>query len=75
VRGIRGGLWLSIASNISSLDRFESSASFEQVAHGFRLAGTFQAPVPEIDPGSAASVIALLLGTLAWSERRCRLRA
>ena len=35
------------------------------------LAGTSHAaPVPEIDPGSAGSVLALVMGSLALLERR-----
>jgi hypothetical protein len=37
----------------------------------FALAGTsYAAPVPEIDPGSFGSVLAMVLGSLALLERR-----
>jgi hypothetical protein len=37
----------------------------------FALAGTsFATPVPEIDPGSFGSVLAVVLGSLALLERR-----
>ena len=70
-RGLRGGGWdddnpfyLSSSSSISS------SPSNEIGGIGFRLAS----PVPEIDPNSLGSVLALVLGSLGLLERR-RLKA
>jgi hypothetical protein len=43
------------------------------VMWSFALAGTSHAgpsPIPEIDPGSAGSVLALVMGSLALLERR-----
>lgn len=37
----------------------------------FAIAGTsYASPAPEIDPGSAGSVLAVVLGSLALLERR-----
>lgn len=36
------------------------------------VSNTFTQAVPEIDPGSAAPVLALVLGGLAFGERRRR---
>ncbi len=76
-RGLRGGYWLSpnpfglSSSNSSSL-----APSVEGNGFGFRLASPVSEPsaVPEIDPNSIGSVLALVLGSLGLLERR-RLKA
>jgi formylglycine-generating enzyme required for sulfatase activity len=76
-RGLRGGFWNSfgpfqLSSSISnSLD-----PSGEGSDVGFRLASPVSGPsaVPEIDPNSLGSVLALVLGSLGLLERR-RLKA
>jgi hypothetical protein len=50
------------------------SPSFNFSKAGFRLAGTGASSVPEIDPNSLGSVLALVLGSLGLLERR-RLKA
>lgn len=57
------------------MNRFVSVGKLLAVAVAFwavTLAGTSHAvpPVPEIDPGSFGSVLALVLGSLALLERR-----
>jgi formylglycine-generating enzyme required for sulfatase activity len=76
-RGLRGGFWLN--SNPFALSSSYSSSndpSFEFLNIGFRLASPVSGPsaVPEIDPNSLGSVLALVLGSLGLLERR-RLKA
>ena len=76
-RGLRGGGW-------TSNDPFLLSSSFSKPSNpsgeggdpGFRLASPVSGPsaVPEIDPNSLGSVLALVLGSLGLLERR-RLKA
>lgn len=70
--GLRGGRWFDSASNLTSSYRNASSPANEFDYIGFRLAGSPSSPsgVPEIDPGSATGVIALIGGALACLERR-----
>jgi len=75
-RGLRGGDWyegypLYISSSYSG---FSMAPSFNFSKAGFRLAGTGASAVPEIDPNSIGSVLALVLGSLGLLERR-RLKA
>jgi formylglycine-generating enzyme required for sulfatase activity len=76
-RGLRGGDWtdndpFNLSSSYSAL--YEPSA--ENGLLGFRLASPVSEPsaVPEIDPNSLGSVLALVLGSLGLLERR-RLKA
>ena len=76
-RGVRGGSWNN--SNplyLSSSDSVSGDPSDEGNDIGFRLASPVSGPssVPEIDPNSLGSVLALVLGSLGLLERR-RLKA
>jgi formylglycine-generating enzyme required for sulfatase activity len=75
-RGLRGGGWSGNAFSLSSSDRVTTGPSFEFSSVGFRLASPVSGPsaVPEIDPNSLGSVLALVLGSLGLLERR-RLKA
>ena len=74
-RGLRGGNWYdSYPFYISSSYSFSMAPSFNFSKAGFRLAGTGASAVPEIDPNSFGSVLALVLGSLGLLERR-RLKA
>jgi formylglycine-generating enzyme required for sulfatase activity len=77
-RGLRGGSWndddpVNLSSSFSIL---AYDSSYEGSLIGFRLASPVSAPspVPEIDPNSIGSVLALVLGSLGLLERR-RLKA
>jgi formylglycine-generating enzyme len=76
-RGLRGGNYRNgnpflVSSSLSAAD----DPSFEGELIGFRLASPVSGPsaVPEIDPNSLGSVLALVLGSLGLLERR-RLKA
>ena len=76
-RGLRGGDFINspgfyLASSHSNSD----NPSYESNIIGFRLASPTSSPssVPEIDPNSLGSVLALVLGSLGLLERR-RLKA
>jgi sulfatase modifying factor 1 len=77
-RGLRGGSWNDIdPSNLSSsFNSLAYDSSYEDSSIGFRLASPVSAPspVPEIDPNSLGSVLALVMGSLGLLERR-RLKA
>jgi formylglycine-generating enzyme required for sulfatase activity len=76
-RGMRGGYWSSFSAfNLSSASSISPNASDENDNYGFRLASPASSPssVPEIDPNSIGSVLALVLGALGLLERR-RLKA
>jgi formylglycine-generating enzyme required for sulfatase activity len=76
-RGLRGGDWGSLDPFIlSSSDSGSFEPSLEGHNVGFRLASPESSPssVPEIDPNSLGSVLALVLGSLGLLERR-RLKA
>ena len=77
-RGLRGGNWDSpnYPLYLSSSNSYSSDPSFEYLNIGFRLASPVSGPsaVPEIDPNSLGSVLALVLGSLGLLERR-RLKA
>jgi sulfatase modifying factor 1 len=76
-RGLRGGDWDDYDPfDLSSSNRFSSGPSNEDYGVGFRLASPVSGPsaVPEIDPNSLGSVLALVLGSLGLLER-CRLKA
>jgi len=75
-RGVRGGGWSGIASGVSSSFSLSLDPFFESPNVGFRLASPVSGPsgVPEIDPNSLGSVLALVLGSLGLLERR-RLKA
>ena len=68
--GRRGGCWYGLAYDVSSSFRLTNDPSHEDGSLGFRLASS----VPEIDPSSFGSVMALVLGSLGLLERR-RLKA
>ena len=73
LRGLRGGDWYFIDQfSLSSSDGFLGDPSFEFNFIGFRLASPASRPssVPEIDPSSLGSVLALVLGSLGLLERR-----
>jgi formylglycine-generating enzyme len=72
-RGLRGGWWnFPDPFSLSSSDRSSGLASDEWNGVGFRLASPVSGPadVPEIDPNSLGSVLALVLGSLGLRERR-----
>ena len=71
-RGLRGGNWGVSEGNMLSSWSLTGVPSSEYFFYGFRLASA--APVPEIDPNSLGSVLALVLGSLGLLERR-RLKA
>jgi formylglycine-generating enzyme required for sulfatase activity len=76
-RGQRGGDWtVNDPSFLSSSRRFSDDPSYEGNFLGFRLASpaSSTSAVPEIDPNSLGSVLALVLGSLGLLERR-RLKA
>ena len=75
-RVFRGGYWGGNAFRLSSSGRLSSGPSDEGIGYGFRLASPVSGPssVPEIDPNSLGSVLALVLGSLGLLERR-RLKA
>jgi formylglycine-generating enzyme required for sulfatase activity len=76
-RGYRGGRYGNYeAGPLSSSQRGEDpSFWYGNYYTGFRLASPLSAPsVPEIDPNSLGSVLALVLGSLGLLERR-RLKA
>jgi sulfatase modifying factor 1 len=77
VRGVRGGDWNTDNSYVLSSGLFGlRTPSDEESFLGFRLASPFSdpSPVPEIDPNTLGSVLALVLGSLGLLERR-RLKA
>ena len=70
-RGVRGGGWTSTASSrLSSSDSYSYGPSESDPTFGFRLASGGPSAVPEIDPNSLGSVLALVLGSLGLLERR-----
>jgi formylglycine-generating enzyme required for sulfatase activity len=73
---LRGGCWDTSAPDLSSSSSLIRDPSADSACRGFRLASAVSAPssVPEIDPNSIGSVLALVLGSLGLLERR-RLRA
>jgi formylglycine-generating enzyme required for sulfatase activity len=76
-RQMRGGYWSSFSAfALSSAAGFDYVPSSEEFGFGFRLASPVSSPssVPEIDPNSLGSVLALVLGSLGLLERR-RLKA
>ncbi len=76
-RAVRGGSWDAGNSNLlSSSVGLPFSPSNDGANVGFRLASPVSEPsaVPEIDPNSLGSVLALVLGSLGLLERR-RLKA
>jgi len=74
-RGLRGGDWgSSDAYTLSSSYSYSDDPSSENLNIGFRLASPVPSGVPEIDPNSLGSVLALVLGSLGLLERR-RLKA
>ena len=76
-RGVRGGWWyLDDPGGFSAGAGGSTSADTENYSIGFRLAGPVSNPssVPEIDPNSIGSVLALIVGSLGLLERR-RLKA
>jgi formylglycine-generating enzyme required for sulfatase activity len=75
-RGLRGGGLNNPTFLLSSSGRLTDVPSNEFFNVGFRLASPVSGPsaVPEIDPNSLGSVLALVLGSLGLLERR-RLKA
>jgi sulfatase modifying factor 1 len=76
VRAVRGGRWQSGEFELSSSYGGLTQPFVESKWFGFRLASPVSGPssVPEIDPNSLGSVLALVLGSLGLLERR-RLKA
>ncbi len=74
--GVRGGRWNSDTGDLSSSYSASLDPSHRDYFLGFRLASSGSGPssVPEIDPNSLGSVLALVLGSLGLLERR-RLKA
>jgi formylglycine-generating enzyme required for sulfatase activity len=76
-RGVRGGNWdAPIPFYLSSSYSESNPVTDELRGLGFRLASPASSPsaVPEIDPNSLGSVLALVMGSLGLLERR-RLKA
>jgi hypothetical protein len=72
---VRGGDWNTDNSYVLSSSFFGLfDPSDEKSFLGFRLASPVASAVPEIDPNSLGSVLALVLGSLGLLERR-RLKA
>jgi formylglycine-generating enzyme len=71
-REIRGGAWNDYLITWSSSESLQVQPSFETAFTGFRLASPASSPssVPEIDPNSLGSVLALVLGSLGLLEHR-----
>jgi len=70
-RGLRGGNWLvNIPLSLSRSYSGTEFATYEGYNVGFRLASPNTSSVPEIDPNSLGSVLALVLGSLGLLERR-----
>ena len=70
LHGLRGGYYGYYSQpplNLGSSDHYEGAPSLEYPGVGFRLASP---SVPEIDPNSVGSVLALVLGALGLLERR-----
>jgi hypothetical protein len=76
LRGLRGGSWGNPNPSALSSSAGGSGPSKEDNTIGFRLASPASSPsaVPEIDPNSLGSVLALVMGSLGLLERR-RLKA
>ena len=70
LRGLRGGCWAHGSDSLASSYGYTDAPTTENSFRGFRLASS----VPEIDPNSLGSVLALVLGSLGLLERR-RLKA
>lgn len=67
--------WINVSWNSSTLEYLILGAAYESVAGVAIKAGdTGTAAVPEIDPSSLASVMALVMGSGAMLERRRRNR-
>jgi len=74
-RGQRGGDWRNNNPFFLSSSHSNSTAPSVELEYiGFRLASGGPSAVPEIDPNSLGSVLALVLGSLGLLERR-RLKA
>jgi formylglycine-generating enzyme len=75
-RWVRGGRWNYNVISLHPTDGYPDNPSNEGDAIGFRLASPVSDPsdVPEINPNSIGSVLALVLGSLGLLERR-RLKA
>jgi formylglycine-generating enzyme required for sulfatase activity len=72
---LRGGaFWEYDNYYVSSEYSQGRAASDEDISSGFRLVSPAASSVPEIDPNSLESVLALVLGSLGLLERR-RLKA
>jgi len=70
-RGLRGGNWTDFyPEDLSSSSRNTYDPSFANDTIGFRLASPVASGVPEIDPASMGSVLALVTGALGLLERR-----
>ena len=66
LRGLRGGCWAHGSDSLASSYGYTDAPTTENSFRGFRLASS----VPEIDPNSLGSVLALVLGSLGLLERR-----
>jgi len=71
-RGRRGGNYSSGLFSSNSATRVTGVATLETAGIGFRLASTTPSGVPEIDPSSFGSALAMAMGSLAMLERRAR---
>jgi formylglycine-generating enzyme len=69
-RGLRGGSWSLSDPFALSSSSGDSTSGGETLGIGFRLAGPAASGVPEIDPSSFGSALALVLGSLGLFERR-----
>jgi formylglycine-generating enzyme required for sulfatase activity len=75
-RGLRGGYWFfdqfGDPSYLSSSYGGQQNPTAESNLFGFRLVGSVPSGVPEIDPTSFGSALAMAMGSLAMLERRAR---
>ena len=74
MRGFLGGSWNDIDpfNLMSSFTCITVDPAFGYELLGFRIASPISASVPEIDPSSFGSALALLMGSLGLVERRAR---
>ena len=76
LRGLRGGYWFfdqfGDPSYLSSSYGGQQNPTAESNLFGFRLVGSVPSGVPEIDPNSFGSALAMVMGSIAMLEQRVR---
>ncbi len=70
----------TVTNGFTMLNTFRNNSKYSNNANSFpsldiSFGATVTAPVPEIDPGSLASTMSLVIGSVAMLERRRRKRA